>query len=261
MNLIIANKGGTMEEFIDSEVVDHYTKMTTQMYELLRNDCAKIKTMVNSTLIGTHTKPKTDPSFRIAHINTVANLSNQIMFDYIAFYKSCTYNHDTDKIRNEYIKNTLSIIDTCNLSWLPYMIALLHDMYKLIDAKDIPHGYLAAKQFEIYCESQDIRIKNYDLLKQAKIALAEHSNKARYLQTNIFFDILCDADIISKFTMNNIEEKMLLEGTSVNDTYENMIKKNASYTGKTPFYDIYKKKYSDWLELELRRYLIVGKRE
>ena len=89
----------------------------------------------------------------------------------------------------------------------------------------------------MFCKMYDVEM--WDVPMKMKEALSLHSDKSKVLYSNPFFSILCDADILSKYTLSALYEK-IARNDWINDLdtaldYTNEVL--TKYVPKTPFFD------------------------
>lgn len=213
------------------------------------NDFRYLKGIVRNTLMMEGPNNASYGSAaRMQHILEVMKISKMILN--LSMTKPLPIDHPISKI----IHN--------KMEWSVQLVALMHDMYKMEETKVHSHGFLAAKQFGFYA-----RMKGFDYTDNPAApdpdnhlwfmysAIINHSNHTAFSpETNIYYDILCDADILSKYTIENVIDKWKNkyngEGT-LKETVDKVLNTHTPYTGKTLPYEYLKDVYLDKLKIDV----------
>lgn len=173
---------------------------------------------------------------RFSHCERVADISFQLLQFYMEDIKN------TKKLSKKEI-DQLKYIKKYKLENSVIFLGLIHDMYKFAETNKTDHSELVATFFKNYCKRNKVKMKNHvELMYEA---LRDHSDKSINKSDNIYYKILTDADVLSKYFEENIHQK-----TDDGHAKEVIIKlekelHNDKFKGKTPYYnelhDIYKR--------------------
>ena len=173
--------------------------------------------------------------YRFKHMERVADISYQLLLLYISEYKKCEkkYNSKKTKIsKSEYHQIKAMIKDGALTSVI--FLGLIHDIYKFRETNKVEHGELASQFFKNYCKNN--KLKMTGRVKKMNEALKNHSEKEKTYD-NIYFKILVDADILSKYSEENIKEKIIRTNrTSRNELVRFESEGLKGFKPKTPFF-------------------------
>lgn len=166
---------------------------------------------------------------RIRHVESVMQFSRILYMYYCKYPKDKLTKHESDVI---------AAINACRMSWVVELVAVLHDMFKF--SKGGEHGVLAASYLDALCVERRVPT-TYTMIQEMRTALAKHSDKnvPRSLQSNLFIKILIDADILSKYCIENMLEKWerYPKGTSFDYAYKDALSIVKKYKPSTPFFE------------------------
>lgn len=190
---------------------------------------------------------------RFAHIEKVAVLSWQIFNLYLKEYKRTNkkYNKENQLSKSDFKQIEKIVKLNANRSIL--FMGIIHDLYKMYESDKKSHGELAADWFTSYCKTNKYKMKG--VMKDIRDAVKHHSNKDKKTK-NIYYKILCDADVLSKYSVENAYEKSILLDMNLEDALKNsmnIIEKEKKYKGKTPFFnylrDVNKRKVIEQIKM------------
>lgn len=183
---------------------------------------------------------------RFLHCERVSDVS----FDILHFYLNDLKNNSkklskTDVRQLKYIKKN-------KLDNAVIFLGYIHDLYKFAESKESEHGELAAEFFKNYCKRNHMKIGGH--VKLMYDAIKNHSNKLDNNSNNIYYKILCDADLLSKYFEENIVQKMEKHKLSAKDEvvrYEKVLK-DTKVKGKTPYFDQLQDLYKRHLFVDIK---------
>lgn len=202
-----------------------------------------------STFNDTKVK-KSELKKRMNHSIQVAEISDMILNSY---YKD-TNPHFTDM--DMYL---LKIMKKNHVEFVPKMLGIIHDTYKYCE-NQYDHGEIISKQFELWVLMVGIEISPE--IQLMIDALKKHSNKNLNDYDNLYYKILCDADILSRKYIMKVDELKDKNGFVTFKDYEKSLDFVKDYTPKTPYFNIYLHSYQrqlkDNISLELEK---VGKKK
>ena len=136
--------------------------------------------------------------YRFQHMKTVSSISYKILLSYLK-------DKSASKKLSKYEQKQLNIIKKHNLETTIIFISMIHDIYKFVEDENIEHGDMASKFFKNFCKMNNIKIKG--IVSDMFEAIKKHSDKD-IKSKNIYLNILRDADMLSKLSSENIQEKM-----------------------------------------------------
>lgn len=232
-------------EFESTKIVvsDEFSEMNQNFYDWYKSGFYKLKEFLEAVLSQT-SDDKEKTAYRIKHCEKVAFISNIIlndMLDNLPQEKTAPFNE------SDYI---LHLIKKYHLEWTVGMVAYFHDMYKYAETVKVDHGKIAAKQFRMFCKMSDVPMN--DITRKMKEAIEYHSNKSKTILSNVYFSILCDADILSKFSEDGMKEKMLRNPNikTMRDAFNDIRKSVEHYKYKTSSFDnLYRNLLTDCYEM------------
>ena len=199
-----------------SEIYDFSNKM--EIYR--KNDMQLLKDTLRSVLKASSTEASAE--YRYKHSMAVAQISENLAFG--------MSKKESPLIQSSEQLLAFDIFNTNNL-WMFSMLGLLHDMYKYAETSKVNHGKIASKQFALYCKTASVDMSGIVL--QMKEALLFHSNKDMVIKPNLFFAVLCDADILSDITPFTMERYMQKYKLSQKDALDKIITDVSKYVPKT----------------------------
>jgi hypothetical protein len=231
---------------------DSFQMLYNGFYPLIDNEFYLLKNNVRDVMVKTSDSLR-KVFYRYDHTEKVVQISREL------FHMMVNDDNPEDDYAGFYTKEyslCKPIHENC-LEWLFSVVAYIHDMYKFSeDRNKAEHGAIAAKQFDSYCNTYNINT-SYKIVIQMKDAIYNHSKKYLYLEDNIFFDILCDADILSKYSITNIKEKSIYKyKNNLNDTYNMVINHVGGYVPKTKYFNLLLPEYSRRLRNDLKNEII-----
>lgn len=219
---------GELFEQIDNKVPDHSLEddMSTKLYPLIENNFEYLKKYLRNILLST-AGDTTKANLRYEHCLLVAKISDELYDMYI---------ETSHLFILDPVSTLISELNKHDMRWTFELCGYLHDMYKYSKSKKIDHGKIAAKQFSMFCKMYDVEM--WDVPMKMKEALTFHSEKNKSFYSNPYFSILCDADILSKYSLSALNEK-IARNDWINDLdtaldYTNEACKN--YVPKTPYF-------------------------
>ena len=186
--------------------------------------------------------------YRYKHMERVADISDKLLYLYISEYNKCKkkYNSKKTKISKSEYHQVKEIIKDDILTSVIFL-GLIHDIYKFCETDKHEHGELASQFFRNYCKNNHLKMTG--VVKKMNEALKHHSEKQKGYD-NIFFRILVDADLLSKFSEENFKEKIIKVNITSRDELTHLQEKLKDYKPKTPFFEMMKFKYkSDLVSL------------
>ena len=198
-----------------------------------------IRLYVNHEIMNQGGKDKKDVSkCRFIHTERVALISYQILGMYIDEYKRTKGKYTKDsKISKSDFKQVKRIVKSKAEKSVIFM-GIIHDLFKMTEEVKDSHGILAAEWFTEYCKLNKYQMKG--ILKDIRDAIKNHSSKGDMKNKNIFYKILCDADIISKYSVENAYEKSIKLNMTMLESIKNsmnIIENKNGYKGHTPFFN------------------------
>lgn len=192
------------------------------------NDYTLLKKLVWGILTKKHGKRPSysDIEYRKRHTLTVLDISREIL------------NRYRENTNCSHLKNQLDFIFDNNIEWTVDMVAILHDTYKLAEGP-LSHGRMAAVLFENICKDFGVNIHDDKVLFDMHTAISLHSTSELDI-TNIYYEIICDADTLSKWSTDYLwiqYEKVSKElNVSITEIYNDYLV-SSEYKGYSPFYD------------------------
>ena len=194
----------------------------------LRDDCYN-NSEYSYRAIGT--KRLDLPETRYDHCIMVSMICENLLKKYFELLE----NPSNEELSQKEEKQLMLLADHGAFNYVSIM-GIIHDMYKLNEKYAKKHGKVAALWFKTYIKKNHIPFKKE--MKDIYKAIKYHSNKKK-LTNNIFYKILCDADILSKFTPQNIykyrrENEIFYFVT--NESVINEMLEKENYFGKTLFF-------------------------
>lgn len=190
--------------------------------------------------------------YRFKHMERVSDISYQLLCLYIDEYNKCKkkYNSKKTKISKSDYHQVKEIIENDILTSVIFL-GLIHDIYKFRETDKVDHGVLASEFFKNYCKNN--KLKMTGIVKKMNEAVKHHSEKGRNYD-NLYYKILVDADILSKYTEENFKEKMIRSNITSREELLHLDNEALkSYKPKTPFYEIVKFKYKSDLVSQMER--------
>lgn len=149
--------------------------------------------------------------YRKRHTEHVVRLSKDILERYRVLLRE-----DSRSIPKNKRETLRSIFDN-HLEWTVEFIAWMHDMYKL-NSSPLPHGKMASIYFNDICKSCGVNRRNR-IVQKMKEALIYHSYDKIKLD-NIYYEILYEADMLSKWTVDYFMIKSFILNLSLKDVYD-----------------------------------------
>ena len=185
-------------------------------------------------------------AYRFKHMERVADISYQIMMKYMEEYKKSGKSYSSKKTKitkSDY--HQLKEIEKNNIETTVIFLGLVHDIYKFCESDNLGHGELVASFFKDYCKRNGI--KNTGIVKKMYEALRDHSDKNKN-NDNLFYKILVEADVLSKYSEENFKEKISLFNASASEEFKKLEgERLKDYKPKTPFFNDLKFKYKNEL--------------
>lgn len=235
---VFVNEDTTFGQLVsdESNESDYILEVDTSMklQPLIENDFDYLKKYLKNILTETAGNIE-KANLRYEHSVLVATISKDLYEMYV--------NQVKKGVRLSSFDTTIMQLSKYHMGWTVEMCGYIHDMFKYSKSKKLEHGKIAAKQFSMFCKMYDVEM--WDIPIKMKEALSLHSEKKRRPYSNPFFDILCDADVLSKYTLTALEEK-IVRNDWINDLdgaidYTNEACKE--YVPKTPFFNTLKESY------------------
>ena len=218
--------------------------LTTKLNKLIENDFSFLKNFVWNLLDKSITEKGITEDlivYRKTHITGVAMLSRVILGRY-----KRTLTTGEFKIMN-YQKSMLNTIFKNDLDWIVELLAYMHDMYKLTKTP-LSHGKMAAMYLSDVCKHYGISRQD-SIVSDMKAALEFHTYDDIKLH-NIFYEILYEADILSKWSMPYILLKSDMLKISPEEIIELLPQREEYFS---PFYPELVKELRKNLMNDLRR--------
>lgn len=233
----------TTDTDIDVKVL-RKSYLTDSFKKYIDNDCYYLKNLVWGILDKKGKKFPSDAEvlYRKRHIEIVMEISREILN---------RYKDSNIEVR---LKNQLDFIFDNGLEWTIDVVSLLHDAYKH-KISPLSHGKMAALLFENICKDVGLDIHRDSTLFDMHTAITFHSSSGLDI-SDIYYEIICDADMLSKWSTEYLYIKSNSLGISVKEVYADL--SSLMPSGYCPFYtDILTKRNSVLLEelsnLELNR--------
>ena len=170
-------------------------------------------------------------STRYQHCVMVSMICESLLKKYFELLE----NPSNEELSKKEEKQLISLADHDAFNYVSIM-GIIHDMYKLNEKYAKKHGKATALWFRCYIKKSHIPFKKE--MKDIYKAIKYHSNKKK-LTNNIFYKILCDADILSKFTPQTVykyrKENEIFHFVTNEEVINEMLEKE-NYFGKTLFF-------------------------
>ena len=223
-------------------------KRIEKMFSIENIDTMRVYVLQNMRHVSRKEINNTMILCRFQHMERVSMISLQLLQLYLSEYERCGKKYRKGKtcLKKEDFPQ-LANIKKHGLENAVVFMGIIHDMYKF-DEYNTEHGIRASQFFEQYCEKNHIPMKG--MIKDIHDAIHDHSLKNKN-QENIFFKILCDADILSKYSKENVIEKKYKDGKSPRDTVKLIDADKYDY--KTPFFRYLRKMKRKKFLKELKR--------
>jgi len=198
-----------------------------KLKELKKDDFKMVIKMTKSNMstFNDQKVKKSEISKRLEHSFQVADISDIILSEYLKDKNP----HFTDM--DLYL---LKVMKDNDILFIPKLLGIIHDTYKYCENK-YDHGEIISKQFELWVLMLGIEITPE--IQLMIDSLKYHSNKDKNDYDNIYYKILCDADIISRKYLMKLDEIKDKHGNISFNDYEKSLTWCNSYKPKTPYFN------------------------